>query len=331
MQHLVAYDARKAKLDAAITQVKEVVEALNRERLAPQIVSGGGTGSYYFESCSGVYTELQCGSYAFMDADYGRILDKNGKRIDKTEWENALFILTSVMSHPKPDYAICDAGLKAQSVDSGLPFVYGRSDVKYIKCSDEHGIIEDRNGVLKINEKLRLVPGHCDPTCNVHDWYVGIRNGKVETLWSDHPQHVRQTKKYGKDLPQRDRASAAENPARGKNPTCPCPVPPARVLKAPSKILSATATSTQVCQFALEDLRTEGTADVPPARILKASSKIFISNCDMSPTQVCQSALEDLGTESTADVFGSGASQLCRFIQAAALASLSNSPIKRAL
>jgi len=183
MQHLEAYDARKAKLDAAIIQVKEVVEALNRERLAPQIVSGGGTGSYYFESCSGVYTELQCGSYAFMDADYGRILDKNGKRIDKTEWENALFILTNVMSHPKPDYAICDAGLKAQSVDSGLPFVYGRSDVKYIKCSDEHGIIEDRNGVLKINEKLRLVPGHCDPTCNVHDWYVGIRNGKVETLW----------------------------------------------------------------------------------------------------------------------------------------------------
>jgi 3-hydroxy-D-aspartate aldolase len=183
MQHLEAYDARKAKLDAAIIQVKEVVEALNRERLAPQIVSGGGTGSYYFESCSGVYTELQCGSYAFMDADYGRILDKNGKRIDKTEWENALFILTNVMSHPKPDYAICDAGLKAQSVDSGVPFVYGRSDVKYIKCSDEHGIIEDRNGVLKINEKLRLVPGHCDPTCNVHDWYVGIRNGKVETLW----------------------------------------------------------------------------------------------------------------------------------------------------
>jgi 3-hydroxy-D-aspartate aldolase len=69
--------------------------------------SGGGTGSYYFESCSGVYNELQCGSYAFMDADYGRILDKNGKRIDKGEWENALFILTSVMSHAKPDKARC--------------------------------------------------------------------------------------------------------------------------------------------------------------------------------------------------------------------------------
>ena len=118
-----------------------------------------------------------------MDADYGRIHDKDGNRIDKGEWENALFILTSVMCHAKPDMAICDAGLKAQSVDCGLPFVYGRDDVKYIKCSDEHGVIDDPKGVLKVNEKLRLVPGHCDPTCNVHDWYVGVRNGKVETLW----------------------------------------------------------------------------------------------------------------------------------------------------
>ena len=183
MQHLERYEDRKAKLDAAIAQVKEAVEALKKEGLEPELVSGGGTGSYYFESCSGVYNELQCGSYAFMDADYGRILDKNGKRIDKGEWENALFILTSVMSHAKPDKAICDAGLKAQSVDSGLPFVYGRDDVKYVKCTDEHGVIDDPKGVLKINEKLRLVPGHCDPTCNVHDWYVGIRKGKVETLW----------------------------------------------------------------------------------------------------------------------------------------------------
>ena len=183
MQHLERYEDRGAKLDAAIAQVKETVESLKKEGLEPEFVSGGGTGSYYFESCSGVYNELQCGSYAFMDADYGRILDKNGKRIDKGEWENALFILTSVMSHAKPDKAICDAGLKAQSIDSGLPFVYSRDDVKYVKCSDEHGVIDDPKGVLKINEKLRLVPGHCDPTCNVHDWYVAIRKGKVETLW----------------------------------------------------------------------------------------------------------------------------------------------------
>jgi 3-hydroxy-D-aspartate aldolase len=183
MQHLHRYEERKAKLDAAIAQVKESVEALDSVGLKPELVSGGGTGSYYFESNSNVYNELQCGSYAFMDADYGRILDRDGKRIDKGEWENALFILTSVMSHSKPDKAICDAGLKSQSVDSGLPVVFGRSDVKYIEATDEHGVIEDPRGVLKINDKIRLVPGHCDPTCNIHDWYVGVRNGRVESLW----------------------------------------------------------------------------------------------------------------------------------------------------
>lgn len=183
MQHMDSFDDRKAKLDAAIAQVREAVEALTAIGLTPELVSGGGTGSYYFESNSGVFNELQCGSYAFMDADYGRILDRDGTRIDQGEWENALFILTSVMSHAKADKAIVDAGLKAQSVDSGLPVIFGRTDVKYVKCSDEHGVVEDPAGVLKVNDKLKLVPGHCDPTCNVHDWYVGVRNGVVETVW----------------------------------------------------------------------------------------------------------------------------------------------------
>ncbi|TDL76552.1 DSD1 family PLP-dependent enzyme [Palleronia sediminis] len=183
MQHLDSYDERKAKIDVAVAQVKDAVDALKAEGIECDIVGGGGTGSYYFESNSGVYNELQCGSYAFMDADYGRILDADGNRIDQGEWENAFFLLTQVMSHAKPDKAICDAGLKAQSVDSGLPVIYGRDDVEYVKCSDEHGVIADPKGVLKVGEKLRLVPGHCDPTANVHDWYVGVRGGKVETVW----------------------------------------------------------------------------------------------------------------------------------------------------
>jgi len=183
MQHLDSYDDRKAKIDIAVDMVRDAVAGLKEVGLECDIIGGGGTGSYYFEGNSGVFNELQCGSYAFMDADYGRILDADGNRIDQGEWENALFILTSVMSHAKADKAIVDAGLKAQSVDSGLPVVFGRDDVEYIKCSDEHGVIMDPNGVLKINEKLKLVPGHCDPTCNVHDWYVGVRNGKVEVVW----------------------------------------------------------------------------------------------------------------------------------------------------
>lgn len=183
MQHLDSYAEREGKTQIAIDMVKDAVDTLKADGLECDIVGGGGTGSYYFESASKVFNELQCGSYAFMDADYGRILDENGNRIDEGEWENALFILTTVMSHAKADKAIVDAGLKAQSVDSGLPFIFGRTDVKYVKCSDEHGVVADEGGMLKVNDKLKLVPGHCDPTCNVHDWYVGVRGGKVETVW----------------------------------------------------------------------------------------------------------------------------------------------------
>ncbi|MEJ6403152.1 3-hydroxy-D-aspartate aldolase BhcC [Yoonia sp. 2307UL14-13] len=183
MQHLDSYEERQGKTQIAIDMVKDAIAGLKANGLECDIVGGGGTGSYYFESNSGVFNELQCGSYAFMDADYGRILDKDGKRIDESEWENALFILSTVMSHAKADKAIVDAGLKAQSVDSGLPTVFGRDDVEYVKCSDEHGVVMDPQGVLSVNDKLKLVPGHCDPTCNVHDWYVGVRGGKVETVW----------------------------------------------------------------------------------------------------------------------------------------------------
>jgi 3-hydroxy-D-aspartate aldolase len=175
MQHLERYEDRSAKLDAAIAVVKSIVAALQSAGLPPAIVTGGGTGSYRFESNSGVYNELQCGSYAFMDADYGRLRDIHGNRLDQGEWENALFVLTGIMSHAKPGQAVCDAGLKSLSLDSGLPVVHGRDDVKYV--------IDDPHGVLRINEKLKLVPGHCDPTCNLHDWYVGVRNGKVEVVW----------------------------------------------------------------------------------------------------------------------------------------------------
>jgi 3-hydroxy-D-aspartate aldolase len=180
-QHVHDFDERKGKIDIAIKQVADTVEMLKAEDLECDIIGGAGTGSYYFEGTSGVYNEMQCGSYIFMDADYQRVKDEQGGNI--SEFKNSLFIWTSIMSKAKPDKAICDAGLKAQSVDSGLPVIFGRSDIEYIKCADEHGVISDPEGSLKLNDKLKLVPGHCDPTCNVYDWYVGVRNGKVECLW----------------------------------------------------------------------------------------------------------------------------------------------------
>lgn len=183
VQHLRTYAARAAKMDLVIAQVRDVVQGLKAQGLDCEIIGGGGTGSYEFEGNSGIYNELQCGSYAFMDADYGRVLDENGARLDQTGFENALFVLTSVMSHVKPDRAVVDAGLKVMSMDSGLPVVFGRSDVEYLRCSDEHGELSDPGGALKVGDMLRLVPGHCDPTCNLHDWYVGLRNGVVEVVW----------------------------------------------------------------------------------------------------------------------------------------------------
>ena len=180
-QHVRDYAERKAKIAAAVDEVERTLALLKAEGLDCAIVGGAGTGTYYFEGTSGIYNELQAGSYVFMDVDYRRDKDERGEFI--SDFENALFIWTQVMSHVKPGVAICDAGLKAQSVDSGLPVVFGRDDLAYVKCSDEHGVIADPNGTLALGQKLKLVPGHCDPTCNVYDWYVGIRSGKVECLW----------------------------------------------------------------------------------------------------------------------------------------------------
>jgi len=180
-QHIRSFEDRRTAISNAIELAREAVGHLKAAGIACKSVTGAGTGSFHFEGSSGLYTEVQCGSYAFMDADYGQIRDEADAPI--SEFENALFLLTSVMSNNRPGQAVCDAGLKVQSVDSGLPVVFGRDDVSYDQCSDEHGILKDAGKILKINEKLKLIPGHCDPTCNIHDWYVGVRDGIVETVW----------------------------------------------------------------------------------------------------------------------------------------------------
>lgn len=180
-QHVQDYTERREKIGAATRMAADTLALLTENDLDCAIVAGAGTGSYSFEAASGIYNEMQCGSYIFMDADYQRVRDAQGRHI--SEFVNSLFIWTSIMSKTRQDDAICDAGLKVMSVDSGLPVVYGHDDIEYIGCSDEHGVIADPGNRLRLNDRLKLVPGHCDPTCNLHDWYVGIRNDKVECLW----------------------------------------------------------------------------------------------------------------------------------------------------
>ncbi|NNC23471.1 DSD1 family PLP-dependent enzyme [Salinisphaera sp. USBA-960] len=179
-QHVHDYTERKAKIDEAVAMTRDTVGHLAAEGLSCDIVGGAGTGTYEFEGTSEVYNELQCGSYIFMDADYQRIHMADGRLID--DFENSLFLYTTVMSKTKTEKAICDAGLKAQSVDSGPAVVFSRDDIEYLGASDEHGVISDPSNHLSLGDKLKLVPGHCDPTVNIHDWYVGVRNGVVERL-----------------------------------------------------------------------------------------------------------------------------------------------------
>lgn len=173
-QHLPDAAARKAAITAAAARLKPVLAGLKAAGIPCPVVTGAGTGTFAHEAASGLWTELQCGSYAFMDADYARAIGP--------EFEQALFLLTGVMSAPVQGRAVCDAGLKSLAVDSGLPLVSGVEGVAYEGASDEHGTLFDPAGRLRPGDRLRLIPGHCDPTVNLHDWIVGLRGGKVERL-----------------------------------------------------------------------------------------------------------------------------------------------------
>jgi len=120
-QHIRGHGERKAEIDKAIAATRATVAALNAVGLACDIVGGAGTGSFEFEAASGVYTELQCGSYIFMDADFGRNPDRDGA--PTKAFEPSLFVWATVMSRPAEDRAIVDAGLKALAFDSGPSLV----------------------------------------------------------------------------------------------------------------------------------------------------------------------------------------------------------------
>ena len=181
LQHIADHAARAAAFEGAAQKARAAVEAIKAAGLAVPQVTGAGTGTYEFEARSGLWTELQAGSYAFMDADYAGVLDETGHGLGD-RWQHALFVLTQVMS-TAPGRAVCDAGLKAHAVDSGLPTIWGHDGLQFVGASDEHGEMRDPEGALSVGQKLRLVPGHCDPTCNLHDWYVGLRGGVVEAVW----------------------------------------------------------------------------------------------------------------------------------------------------
>ena len=177
-QHVRSLQERRAAIEKAAEAVRLTKDLLSRNYLPPPIVTGAGSGTYLLEIETGAWGEIQPGSYLFMDADYAR----NEWASPLPRFEHALFVLSTVMSRPDADRAIVDAGLKASSVDSGMPLVFRQKNLQYTHASDEHGWIEGQN-LPALGEKLLLVPGHCDPTINLYDWYVCVRRGIVEALW----------------------------------------------------------------------------------------------------------------------------------------------------
>jgi len=178
-QHINEVEKRRAAIETCIVDVRQTIDLLKRQALVCEMVSGAGTGSYRWEAASGVFNEVQAGSYCFMDVEYGLV--EGFPR----EFRQSLFVLATVMSHPVPDRAVVDAGLKALSVDKGMPRVHALVDVEFQRASDEHGVMRLGEGGrgLRLGDRVWLIPGHCDPTINLYDWYVAVRGGRVEALW----------------------------------------------------------------------------------------------------------------------------------------------------
>ncbi len=167
----------RAERQNAIAQVEQAVRStvnlLRAAAIDVPLVTGAGTGCFGYESASGAYGELQVGSYLFMDADYAR----NEIDPEYPSFEHALLVKTQVMSVSR-NHVVCDAGHKSHAIDSGMPKILGHTELEYKVGGDEHGIIIGRDASSRLpmmGETLWLVPGHCDPTVNLHDYMIGVR------------------------------------------------------------------------------------------------------------------------------------------------------------
>jgi D-serine deaminase-like pyridoxal phosphate-dependent protein len=183
-QHRRGVDERRRAIESAAVLARAARDALAAAGLPCDAVTGAGTGTFLLEAASGVYTEIQPGSYILMDVDYA----KNEQDPQWPRFDQSLFILATVMSRrhdPSGDRATLDAGLKAFSTDSG-PAQPAFAGWAVRGVSDEHTVL-DRIGdgpALALGDKVQLIPGHIDPTVNLHEWIVAVRSDRVEAVWS---------------------------------------------------------------------------------------------------------------------------------------------------
>lgn len=179
-QHLRTMRERREAIAHAVAAATLTREQIEARGIPVALVTGAGTGTFALEAASGIYGELQPGSFLFMDADYAQ----NERDPAQPQFEHALFVKTEVIS-TSASHVVCDAGHKSHAIDSGLPLVHvlpGGDRLTYANGGDEHGIIHAAapGGHLpSLGETLWLIPGHCDPTVNLHDSMIGVRGGLV--------------------------------------------------------------------------------------------------------------------------------------------------------
>lgn len=180
-QHLRSAAERRTAIATATEAARHTRRRIAAAGIAVDLITGAGTGSFALEAASGVYGELQTGSFLFMDADYAHNQpgsDPGDPQHQAPRFEHALFIKSQVISL-QAQHAVCDAGHKSHAIDSGLPSVHGWA-LDYANGGDEHGILRAQTAqtpLPALGDTVWLIPGHCDPTVNLHDYLIGVRAG----------------------------------------------------------------------------------------------------------------------------------------------------------
>ncbi len=168
---------RRQKTEASVKQLTDTADLLRRDGIPVDIVSGGGTGTYFITGCYPGITEIQVGSYATMDSQYGREVG--------IDFEYGLTVLCTVISAPDPQRAEVDAGLKGVTRDFGLPIVLDPPGWELTGLAEEHGHLKRLDGPpLKPGDKVKIVPNHGCTTINLYDQYHVIRRDMLEAVWT---------------------------------------------------------------------------------------------------------------------------------------------------
>jgi D-serine deaminase-like pyridoxal phosphate-dependent protein len=181
LQSVTRFSDRRQGVRAALDKLLDAAHALERHGFQIALLTGGGTGSLPIDLAAGGLTELQPGSYVFMDSSY-RQIDWNADA-GRTPFANALSVLAGVVSRPLSDRAVLDVGWKAASSDSGPPVLKeGGYAVEF--AGDEHSLVRGEiASTLRVGSRVELIPSHCDTTVNLYDRYHVIRDGALEAIW----------------------------------------------------------------------------------------------------------------------------------------------------